>query len=701
MQSYWLKVYLDDVGSKWPYDISNYKVVIENEKCLQFVGDGDNCRISPIFPVFDPGLWDKNCVDFEILFYCVDNAFSLIGRILSKGSDLLKKSLYCSLGMASIILISKDKSISDEFLQIIGRDVTGYEYWSIKNNILNKIDYNFKKDELFDLDKIKILKYDVLSVVERSMIDEFVSNVSLLLPRISVYMANEMEYFIELIEEVNGLIKDIVYLSVLSGEKPDSLKKYKTVELKNNYIIREQIKHQAIDKIIQINSSLSYYAVQVLSGAIPILERRSLIRRYSLLGIGSAIIGLKKIARSIENALYASPVELVIQKYFLKAKALPSIHKLYYDNSYWDRALSVNDFEAYVSEMPCRKMRKFPFFSYRLGYRETEFSISAAIQSITGGAGLDWSLFTITHEMLHGHVRIIMASLFRGDKSKTEYEKRKDFYDKFYDLYVNQSDDVYLLDSIRCIIFFYCCAVSLYGSLTRESDVESKVNSNDRWEIRLLKQNELWDILQEENRNISEIFVHVLDYYYFYDGRLSVYIPLIWRSWSCVPHVYSDLRQYILRSLLVIAANESEGTPKQRFEKSCSRLVELLTDYDIPVKDEIVEFLKQKSDDLFFAYKATLILVDLVKNVFLSQKVMRLLYGDTRIHRIDEIDKSENAFEYRLPDGFFEEVIDRPAAYMLHLMTKKLSTVDNDLIDLEYETLRLFLSCASANEIAE
>lgn len=701
MQPYWLKVCLDDVGSKWPYEISKYKVIIDHQKCLQFVGTGDKCRISPIYPVVESDLLDNECVDFEILFYCVDNAFSLIGRVLSRGSDTLKKSLFCSLGMASIILISNKKSVGDEFLQIIEGKVTGYEYWSIRNNILNKIDYNYCKEELLDLNKIKILEYDVLSVVERAMIDEFVSNVSLLLPRVSIYMSSEMEYFIELIGEVNGLIKEIVYLSVLSGEIPVSLKKYEAFDLKNNYIIREQIKHQAIDKIIQINSSLSYYSVQVLSGAIPILERRSLIRRYSLLGIGSAIIGLKKIARSIENALYSSPVELVIQKCFLKAKPLPPIYKLYYDNSYWDSVLSVNDFESDVSGMTCRKMRKFPFFSYRLGYRETEFSISAAIQSITGGAGLDWSLFTITHEMLHGHVRIIMASLFRGDKSKTEYEKRKDFYDKYYDFYVNQSEDVYFLDSVRCIIFFYCCAVSLYGSLTRESDIESVVNNDERLEIEVLPINELWDILQEENRNISEIFVHVLDYYYFYDGRLSVYIPLIWRTWSCVPHVYSDLRQYILRSLLVIAANESEGTPKQRFEKSRSRLIELLSDYDIPVKDEIVEFLKQRAEDVFFAYKATLVLVDLVKSVFVSHKVMRLLYGDTRIHRVDEIDKSENAFEYRLPDGFFEEVIDRPAAYMLHLMTKKLSGAGNDLIDLEFETLRLFLSCASANEIVE
>jgi hypothetical protein len=47
--------------------------------------------------------------------------------------------------------------------------------------------------------------------------------------------------------------------------------------------------------------------------------------------------------------------------------------------------------------------------------------------------------------------------------------------------------------------------------------------------------------------------VHCLDLHYFYRGDLDLYLLLLWRSWSCVPSVYSDLPHYISRCLLAIA----------------------------------------------------------------------------------------------------------------------------------------------------
>ncbi|MDO8723253.1 MAG: hypothetical protein Q7J31_13670, partial [Syntrophales bacterium] len=74
---------------------------------------------------------------------------------------------------------------------------------------------------------------------------------------------------------------------------------------------------------------------------------------------------------------------------------------------------------------------KLPYFSGRLGFRETEHTISAAVQSLEAGSDLEWSLLTVTHELLHGHVRNLITVLFQGDL-KTEPEKQwMEFYQRY------------------------------------------------------------------------------------------------------------------------------------------------------------------------------------------------------------------------------------------------------------------------------
>ena len=64
---------------------------------------------------------------------------------------------------------------------------------------------------------------------------------------------------------------------------------------------------------ITASSSLSYLYTQKLTGTFPLLEKRSLIRRENLLGIGSAMNGLNKLILFI---------------------TLTILHSLNYDNDY-------------------------------------------------------------------------------------------------------------------------------------------------------------------------------------------------------------------------------------------------------------------------------------------------------------------------------------------------------------------------------
>ncbi len=696
MKPYWLKVFSSDLSAAKINGFTQYRVEINREQDLNYSGTDEISRISPIFPVKHESNCEKIGKKYKIIFFCFDESFSVLGRVLSKCNEELSKSIYCSLGIASIILIINDDAFIDEFLSLSEAEPKCMETWVINNSIFENPSYKFFYYQEIPDNNIAIAPYGNLPVVEKAMIDEFVANISLILPRVSIYMPQEVDNFIIFINLVNELIKEIVYLNQMDGQVPETLMIYSYDDLKNNQTLVEKLKHQAIDKIIQINSSLSYFSIQVSSGGIPILERRSLIRRYSLLGIGTAIMALTKIARSIENAFYTYPVEDIIFRYFSTAKPLPPVNSLYFDASIWEQALSVNTFERYCKNTECTKIPKLTFFSYRLGFRETEFSVSVAIQSLTGGSGLEWSLLTLTHEILHGQVRKVLAYLMLGDKKMKPSVKEKEYYQRFIDIEINNKlENVTLIDSIRNILFYYCNLSYAYGSLTRKIFNHEELMGDIPFNI--LNVEDFWPVLREENRNISEIFVHILDYYYFYDGRLRIYIPLIWKSWNAVPHVYADLRQYVLRSLLIIAAKENVGQPYIRFKKCVDRFIELLSCFNMPLNKEIFCMLEENHFDLWSAFKASLILVDLVKNVFVSKGILSILYDDSRIHRVDAIDKIEDTFEYRLSDGFFDEAIKKPAAYILDQMEKSLYS-DSCLDELEFNSVRLFLSCASANE---
>lgn len=509
----------------------------------------------------------------------------------------------------------------------------------------------------------------------------------------AAHMPSELTKIKKLIFEINDLISELIYLSNFKGDVHPSLSEYSVEDLKDKNL-SQIIKHQILDRIIQVNSALSFVSTQAFSGAIPILERRSIIRRSSLLGIGSAILALNRIAKFIENCFLRIPIDSIITQSMAKGKPLEGSNELpIYKSNDWNNN-SVDTF--YNGEASDDKYIKLPYFSGRLGFRETEYSISAAIQSISSGANLEWSLMTLTHEMLHGHVRIIIDSIFFGSDKLKEKENWDSFY-KHFEQCINKKDhNLYLVDSIRNVIFTYCCLTKTHGSLTSKPP-----NNTDRYNFELPCQKDLWSILEMEHRNISEIFVHILDLDYFYASRVSVYIPLIWSSWIGVPQVSGNTRQYMLRSILTIAS-KIEDEPYERFNKSVERLKELLLKYvdtklNNPIIKEIIDILGNKDllmHEYFLPFKSSLIIVDLVTKVFISSNIRGGLFTDNFVEWSKDEENFEKIFSYNLPNGFNDETIKSPIAYLLDRMIKVLNS-SLQIDDLERETLLQFLAINS------
>jgi hypothetical protein len=691
----WLKiVYDEDDIPKWANKHSDIKVALDYGVVAP-TEDIKSFRVSPIFPLVKD-IAEISIENTEIYFFNFKDAYRLLGKIERSSSQYLRESIYFSNGLSSIILISSNKKILKEFKRVVEVKENAFEKWTVKDSRIVKIFYEVNNHNEANNEVYEIVDYSILPITERALIDEFKISIKFLLIKLTTHMPSEMPKIKKLIDELNSLIGDLVFLSNVVEQVPSNLSEYSVSELKSprlNSILRNQI----LDRIIQVNSALSYVSTQAFSGAIPILERRSLVRRSSLLGIGSAILALNNIARFIENCFSKIDINEIITSLMPVATPLKGTSNLpYYDISEWYKS-AVNSFN--LKTLSTSSYFKLPYFNGRLGFRETEYSIAAAIQSISSGASLEWSLMTITHEMLHGHVRNIITSIFYGNDSLNRGDQREQFYKSFLKKKKGDAEDEKLIDSIRAIFFTYCCFTVTHGSITSKKEPPA-----DKFKLVLLDQETLWSVFENENRNINEIFVHVLDLHYFYASRITIYIPLIWCSWAAVPYTSGDLRQYILRSLLTIAS-KTEGPVHGRFNECVSTLEALLDKYKedklkYPITEDILDILQDKEmlrNYYFPAFKGSIMLVDMVKNIFVSSQIRAEIFDDILVSwQSDETEKDniEEVFIYNLSSGFNDEEIKSPTSYLLAKMAKELNTNSSE-DDIERETALQFLALNS------
>ena len=570
----WLKIIYKK--EEYEYEIfkpNTIKVSVEVNKIAPISNDDKSIRLSKIFPLINNN--ERTEVkDCKICFYDFNNPFKVLGLIKQKASQKLKECVYFSNGLCSVIIITKSESFCTELLKLLNEKPNSSEIWGIKNSLIEKIDV--KLPEMNTSIVVSLYDYSELTLVERSIIDEFAVSMKILFSKILIHDYNNISTLNNLVKIVNIFINELNYLTTFVGELPETLQIYNVEKLKDpieNNIHKQQI----IDRLIQINSTISYYSTQAYSGSIPILERRSLIRRNSLLGIGISVRALNRIIKDIERAFLSINFLEIVTNLMGQpiANPLSGLENLpVYSRSDW--------YKSNIDTIKCEKkndnqIEKLAYYSSRLGFRETEFSITAALNSLPAGLSLEWSLLTITHEMLHSHVRLLLNSIFYGDENISDEENYKLFFNKYSKKIIKEDVKEYcLLDSIRSIIINYCLRTKNFGSITESIEYNSVV-TKDGVPFSLPSFNDFHSTFQNEIRNINEVFVHVLDFYYFYGARTSKYIPLIWHSWSTVSHVNADMRQYILRSLLVISSTIDQG-PSERWKISLKRFSDIIED---------------------------------------------------------------------------------------------------------------------------
>jgi hypothetical protein len=700
----WLSLLEDMNKVEWPptVDGQRWRVELSTSDTLRGCNHSGLYRTSPVFPATtDFTAPDLRSGTTYFCFFCYDPAFPVLGRLLQKASREIKSGLLYTTGLASILLVTKRRSLADNIERIAGGPARTKEIWHVDRGRIKSIECKCSLPATANSKAIKLRPYGSLPLDARSTVDEFVANMAIFMPKVQVHIPSEMPTYTRLIGLVDELVSEMLYACNPIGGPPKTLCEYTEKQFGPGSSLGARILYQNMDRLVQINSALAYVSTQALSGAVPILDRRSLIRRYSLLGIGTAVLALTRIAHSIESAFAKGSIEHVLADLGSDLQPLPGLDNLPdYNSRHWSE-FQINALSGKAElQGPYPKL---PYFSGRLGFRETEYTISAAIQTLAAGGSAEWSLLTVTHEMVHSHVRNLLSAVFQGDPNGRPNQKWQGFYDRFAArCNHNPPAKESLLDSLRAVMLTYCCRSVRHGSLTRNVQHEAGDQGNREIHIpfELLSPESLLLTYGAEYRNISEVFVHVLDLHYFYRSCLSHYIPLIWRSWSKAPQVRGDLRQYLLRSLLVVATKAS-GTVYERFRSARSRLLELLESVQglegarIPVIDEAADRLRRPYTEkyLFFPFSASLILVDLAHHVLTSSTIRGAINaGDPHLRPVVAAD-NEEWLEYDMPDEFVDDIVISPTAYIAHRLTRPIRHSDSR--DIEAETAALFLACSS------
>ena len=668
------------------------KVFLLDSNVAPIHEDDKNVRVSKVFPLLKDSPVPKveNCF---IYFLEYDKPYSVLGKLYLRATSKIQERIFFNIGICSIVLIVDNQEDYKKFSKL--KDIeepVSYEYWKVVNGIVNEMSNNNKN--VIDNKYYSIIDYKTLPLIHCSIIDETVISIQMIKDKASNVQHTELVN--NLISITNEIISSLKYIENPQTESITEFLENIDINALGDTLTKQKYQGALIDKLIQINSSLSYVSTQSFSGAIPIYERRSLIRRNSLLGIGSAVSGLNNVFQYVENAFNKIDFKKIITQQMLIAPKLEEVRREGHNPTGWDTNNVDKLNNGLINDSNRKPENKLSYFSSRHSFRESEFCITASLNSLYLGASLEWSLMTLTHEIIHSHIRNLVALIF----DFKDQEKRNSIIDKYLntDQKNNKRDNEFrLIDSIREAILSYCDATVTLGSLTKKG-------TSNKFEIGKSPNREaVWQNLEQENRSIHEIFVHVLDLHYFYRGRagLTDYITLIWCSWSVIPNVTARLKQYILRSLLAIAstinlnADEYEKNYHVKVfinaRKLFLQIIEGLHDIIIsrfPVFKEIEKELKLSDSDFknkyFGPFAASLILVDIIKRIFYSNTICECLWSDDKISSYVDDDTIQK-FSFTGKDEFNDITINGLVPFMLYQVLQTLNWITEGTEDADSE----------------
>lgn len=310
--------------------------------------------------------------------------------------------------------------------------------------------------------------------------------------------------------------------------------------------IQPLIKHGLI---VNANGALSHFLAQCLTGISPIIENECPIWDHSLLGIGVAsralfniktflqdtisepgllesIAMLKKSSgfpRSLPAYTYAEPEWKLLQE------ALKSHHRTWQSNPENQNKKSIKS--EIFTRLTC--------FSGRDGFRSTKISLSAPLESVSSSNTTTWSLLTLTHEVSHIMVDGALGLLLPNPENEEDLGRTiKD---------ILRQDN--LFQQVQAYLIFAICR--LQNLRPSSTDRRGSYSSPEQGGIAA---SEIATTIRQAWAELNELLAHCIDFLYFYQGNLDLYVESIWVSWASIPNIRQRLYEYLTRTVCAAMA---------------------------------------------------------------------------------------------------------------------------------------------------
>lgn len=643
---------------------------------------GTKYRTSPIFSL-RPALFEFSVLEAQpnVAFLVCDSAFTECSVLSNSLPDEVVTRLFFTLGTASVVFCYSEASELQQILGLI--KPRSWEAWSIRNGEITIAETHLPDPTSFRREDFSLSSSPAIDFDVQHLLDELQHNLNHLVDGASRYYPTKLPILTNLASHVRAFVDELVALTPNAITSATSLQR----------ITRQQRYNALVDYLIQINSSLAYVCTQALSGIVPILDNRCPFESYSLLGIGTALQALDAFGAVVANAFDSVPISDTIRKEFRKAAPFGPGHAI---RDLEEQLLPPpRDVDALAEGViPSTRRPHLFYFSGRLGFQEAQFSVTAAMQTLSAADTVRWSLMTLSHELMHAHVRELLGSLFYSSTDTPDSSSYTALFERYAKFCRERSAPESLADAVAFAIFNYCrWRIGIeHGGPSVSGD------SSTSEERVLLEADTLFRWLRHYYRDINEVIVHVLDFHYFFHGNTTLYLDYLWVSWSTVPSVLVNIEHYLMRTVAAVGT-KYRGKASSRFDRAIADVRDTLR--ELSSRDQSNCLLSQAHawvsedanvDSLRIQYLTAGYLADVTHNCIMSSRMQTMIEG-----RDDYADRSEDEVVYTLEPGQFGH---KPVTGIVSLLVDRLrrrltSDSSSDQTMTQYSSAWLFLAIAS------
>lgn len=530
-----------------------------------------NARVSVLYPLDCGAFRPPETANFSIGFLAPRRPLELLSGL----DERCRKMALFGCGLCSVVLIASDRLEIDAVIKVAGEALYAWERWDIEGTIVANCEDDSAKQCPLNLKQIDVRCDSGLSDSTSWLIHELFLNLNRFYQNAQRYAPFVVDELQTLANDVNELIAEIrgdedFQRHMHEAPPPEEEKENSLQEAHLELLGAKKRLNANVDLLVQLNSALVYAVSQAFAGAIPIRQRFSHISQHSLLGTGTAWRAIQRTCSSIFATFRDMRFPEKLREQLEEAGSTANPSSL--------------DPEQELSEL--RLNTRVVHFSARSGFGESDAAITCPSQTIQVCDQPEWSLCTATHEILHAHVRELIAAIFceplENDVPEPFDQSLAAAVTEYREHLAARSHSasrrISSLQELRHGLIEF--ALGYRASIVKARDKHGidhvEFEEEEVVVVTLPRDIEtIFRAFKKSFRLLEETVVHILDLHYFFAGDLELFSDSIWHSWSIVPSVIDKLDWYVLRTLLALASM-SKGDPYQRLDEAAKVLSDSL-----------------------------------------------------------------------------------------------------------------------------